>query len=329
MNTRFAREHLGGQLCTTVEYPTHSFASQTIIVTGSNTGMGLEAARHFVRLDAAKVILAVRSVEKGQKAAADIVNSTGRKGVVEVWELDLARFDSVKAFAQRALALERLDVLVANAGIFMFDWSEAEGSEATVTVNVVSHMLLVMLVLPKMRETAERVGSAGRIVFCGSFTHWMTKFPERKEENILEGLDDKGKARMRDRYYVSKLIQLLVGRELAAELEKSTKPGRIAASVSNPGFCKTEIMRHGSALFELYMKFMRKSLARTAEEGGRTLVLPASADETSNGQYYDSGKIGMPSDWVLSEEGMQTQKKLWGELTARLEKIHPGVMQNL
>jgi len=97
---------------------------------------------------------------------------------------------------------------------------------------------------------------------------------------------------VRDRYYVSKLIQLLVAREFASELAKSTKPGRIAASVTNPGFCRTEIMRHGSPLFEIYMRVMRKALARTAEEGGRTLVLPAGADESSNGQYFDSGKIG-------------------------------------
>jgi len=294
MSLRFAREYLSGQLCTSVEYPTHLFTSQTIIVTGSNTGMGLEAARHFVRLDAAKVILAVRSVEKGLKAAQDISASTGREGVVEVWELDLARYASVEAFAKRALGLQRLDVIVANAGVFMFEYTEAEGSETTVTVNVVSHMLLVMLVLPKMRETAKTTGKAGVVTFCGSFTHWLTAFPERKEENILEGLDVKGKARMGrvgERYYVSKLIQLLTVREFASELGKSRKEGRVVASVTNPGFCKTEIMRHGSALFEVYMKVTWKALARTAEEGARTLVLPAGADESSNGQYFDSGKV--------------------------------------
>src|ERR1041384_6462603 len=105
MNSRFAKEYLGGQLCVKPEYPTHKFTGQTIIVTGSNTGMGLEAARHFVRLDAAKVILAVRDMLKGQAAAKDIVASTERHGVVEVWELDLASYQSVEAFAQRALTL--------------------------------------------------------------------------------------------------------------------------------------------------------------------------------------------------------------------------------
>ncbi|KAK4447011.1 hypothetical protein QBC34DRAFT_468810 [Podospora aff. communis PSN243] len=328
-NTRILREYLHGQLINKIPYPSHPFTSQTILVTGSNTGMGLEAARHFVRLDAAKVILAVRSLEKGRKAAEDIAASTGRKGVVEVWELDLASYASVMKLVERIRTLERLDVIVANAGVFLFEFEEAEESERTVTVNVVSSMLLVMGALPKMRETAERVGRAGRVVFTGSFTHWMTKFTERKEKDVLAALDDRKKAKMGERYYVSKLIQLFVARELASELDRSDKKGRVAVSVANPGFCKTEIMRHGSALFEIYMKGMRKAMALTAEEGGRTLVLPASADESSNGQYFDYGKVGKPSDFVLSEEGMQTQKKMWGELTARLERIQPGIMQNL
>ena len=101
-------------------YPTKKYTGQTIIVTGSNTGLGLEASRHFVRLDAAKVILAVRNLEKGEAAKKSIEESTGRTGVVEVWQLDLASYESVKDCAKRAQALERLDILVENAGIVTF-----------------------------------------------------------------------------------------------------------------------------------------------------------------------------------------------------------------
>jgi NAD(P)-dependent dehydrogenase (short-subunit alcohol dehydrogenase family) len=53
-----------------IPLPTTSFKGQTIIVTGSNTGLGLEAARHFVRLDAPRVIIAIRSIKKGEDAKA-------------------------------------------------------------------------------------------------------------------------------------------------------------------------------------------------------------------------------------------------------------------
>jgi retinol dehydrogenase 12 len=188
------------QLFADLPYPTTKFTGQTIIVTGSNVGMGLEAARHFVRLDAAKVILAVRTLSKGQAAAASITESTHRNGVVEVWELDLAKYASVKAFAERANAeLSRIDVLVANAGMYTFDFTMAEDNEKTITVNVVSTLLLGLLLLPKLRETSTQYKKSSVLTFTGSFVHYMTNFPERKNANVFVGLAKSEKANMRDR----------------------------------------------------------------------------------------------------------------------------------
>ena len=78
---------------------------------------GKEAARHFVRLGAEKVIIACRSAQKGEAAKKDIETSTKRTGVVEVWSLDLQDYDSIKSFAAKAQGLQRIDSLVENAGI--------------------------------------------------------------------------------------------------------------------------------------------------------------------------------------------------------------------
>lgn len=64
----FLFSYLNSQLFVTPGLPTKAFAGQTIIVTGSSTGLGFEAARHFVRLKASLVILAVRDIKKGQQA---------------------------------------------------------------------------------------------------------------------------------------------------------------------------------------------------------------------------------------------------------------------
>ncbi|KAK1829766.1 hypothetical protein QBC39DRAFT_123285 [Podospora conica] len=330
INARFVREYLGGQWCYPPAVPIKPFTNQTIIVTGSNTGMGLEAARHFVRLDAAKVIIAARSLAKGQQAVDDISASTKRPGVAEAWELDLASYASVEAFARRANALSRLDVVVANAGVFMYKFERAEGDELTITVNVVSHMLLALLVLPKLRETAVATGKPSTFTFNGSFTHWMTPFEERKEPNIFEALNDEAKAEMGEpRYQVSKMIQLLTARQFAEELTKSTKPGKVLTSVINPGFVKTSIMRHSSPMFQVYVKSLAAVMSRTPEVGGRMLVLAAEGDEAMHGQYLCDGKIAQPSEWVISEESRPVQEQLWRELTAKLEGIHPGIMGNL
>lgn len=192
--------YLRSQKLITLPYPTHSFAGQTIIVTGSNTGLGLESARHFVRLGASKVILAVRSTARGEVAAESIAKSTGRSGVVEVWELDLASYASVKALAARAEAeLERLDVVVANAAVFTTDFRRAEDNEETITVNFVGTMLLGLLLLPKLRATSIKLGKEVVLTFVGSFVHWLTAFPERKAERMLTELANEKKARMEDR----------------------------------------------------------------------------------------------------------------------------------
>ena len=117
MSLSFALHFLYAQLFVTPPYPIKKFTGQTVIVTGSNTGLGFEAAKHFVRLGADKVILAVRTVEKGEAARKRIEESTKITSVVEVWQLELESYGSVKAFAEKAQGLDRLDVLVENAGV--------------------------------------------------------------------------------------------------------------------------------------------------------------------------------------------------------------------
>ena len=73
------------QLFIRLPYPTSSFAEKTVIITGSNTGLGKEAARHIARLGAETLILAVRSLEKGEAAKRDIEKSTKcGKDVIQV-----------------------------------------------------------------------------------------------------------------------------------------------------------------------------------------------------------------------------------------------------
>jgi retinol dehydrogenase-12 len=191
---------LHSQLFLKLPVPTKTYEGQTIIVTGSNVGMGLEAARHFVRLNAEKVILAVRTIAKGEAAKASIEASTGRLNVVQVWELDLTSYASVLAFGKRAQSLERLDVVIENAGVFLFEFGLSEGNETTVTVNVISTLLVAMLLLPKMRETRALKSTEPVLSFVGSFTHEDTPFPERKASNIFESLIVEKDARMDDRY---------------------------------------------------------------------------------------------------------------------------------
>lgn len=184
----------------TPPYPTNDFAGQTIIVTGANTGLGLEAARHLVRLNAEKVILAVRNLQKGEAAKKSIEGSEKKTGVAEVWELDLANHRSVQRFAKRAEGLKRLDAVSENAAIYTFQFTIVDGNESTMTVNVINTFLLALLLLPKMRETAVEFNVVPRISLVASFVHYLTTFPQKQAENIFAYLNEKNKADMNDRY---------------------------------------------------------------------------------------------------------------------------------
>lgn len=91
-----------------------------------------------------------------------------------------------------------------------------------------------------------------------------------------------------NRYYVSKLIQLLVARELADRLTRSSKPGEITVSVVNPGFVKTSIMRNAGMVFKVLFPPWRAIVARSTEKGSRTLLHGAAGGKETHGQYLDS-----------------------------------------
>lgn len=155
----------GLPLCITIE----ACSGNTYIVTGANTGLGFEAAKHLVALGAAKVILGVRNLGAGEMAKAKIQKATGKTNVAEVWALDLTSYDSVKAFAQRAMGTQdRIDALIENAAVAMSQRAVAEGHVVPVTVNVLSTLLLGVLLLPKMSESAQRFNNLPHLTIVTS-----------------------------------------------------------------------------------------------------------------------------------------------------------------
>lgn len=184
---KFARS----QLWLKLPYPQTKFSGKTIIVTGANSGLGLEAARHFVRLEAARVILAVRDKAKGEAARQSIERSTGRSGIAQVWEVDLASYPSVENFAQKVDSqLDRVDIVVQNAGVFTFQpFSKIANDEYHITINVVGTLLLAILLLPKLRRIASTLHSKTLMTFTSSWMHTLvSNFSEQNAGNIFDTL---------------------------------------------------------------------------------------------------------------------------------------------
>ncbi|KAL8640152.1 MAG: hypothetical protein Q9226_008779 [Calogaya cf. arnoldii] len=322
MSLSYILSFLYSQLFITPPIPHTTFTSQTIIITGSNTGLGLEAARHITRLGASKVILAVRNTEKGLAAKRSILASTGvKEDVIEVWSLDLTSYESVIQFAARAKALERLDVLLSNAGLMTKGFKMVEEDELTVTTNVTSTFLLAMLLLPKLRETGSRFNVVPRLVIVASDLHFTTDLEERRGEKIFGKLNEKEGANMGKRYAVTKLMEILIARELAARIDQSIKP-KVIVNCLTPGACHSDFDRDLTGFDAFIFTVGKALLARTTEIGSRTLVAAAAAGEESHGKYMADSKVSHP-------EGSETQRRLWEELVEKLESIQPGLTDSI
>ncbi|KAF1842709.1 NAD(P)-binding protein [Cucurbitaria berberidis CBS 394.84] len=325
-----AGRFLYSQLFVTPPKPTVSHAGKTVIVTGANVGLGKEAARQFTQLGASTVILAVRSLEKGNAAKNDIEASTGRNGVVKVWQLDMASYQSVLDFAGKAeKELDRLDVALLNAGVMRGQWEVFEQDESTITVNVVSTFLLAFALAPKLVETSKKFNTRPNLTIVSSETHEFVGFAERHapEGKIFERLNEKmvdGKAvALSTRYMVSKLLEVLIVRAWCERKSATEIP--VTINFVNPGLCHSEFGREGGWSV-IIMKFF---LARTTEVGSRVLVAAASLGPESHGQYVTNGRVEDPGTWVLSQEGHQVQQRVWNELVGKLEGIKTGITQTL
>ncbi|KAF9874835.1 hypothetical protein CkaCkLH20_07529 [Colletotrichum karsti] len=335
-------------------YPTEDCAGRTVIVTGSNVGLGLEAARHFVRLNAAKVILGVRSTDKGEAAKTDIELTTGKRNVIEVWPLDQASFDSVKEFAARADRLPRLDCVVLNASIATSKRADAEGWESQVTVNVLSTFLLGLKLLPVLRRTGAQHNVTPKMVITASdasqmvspnpssslvsglsvlasswiliFGRGQAKFHERNEEDIYKALNVNKS--LSDRYNTTKLMQIVIARQMAIAADASGK-GRVQITTLNPGFCSTALFRNVPFPLTVVVKVALKLVARSAEVGSRTIMAGAFAGEEAHGRYMSDCVVVKFPKLMQGEEGETMQGRVWEQTMELLEGVDSGLARNL
>ncbi|RMZ17494.1 hypothetical protein D0860_00385 [Hortaea werneckii] len=364
--TGFLPHFFYSQFFITPPSPTHDCSGQTIIVTGSNTGLGKEAVRHFVRLNAEKVIIACRTTAKGEAAKQDIEASTGRKGVVDVWPLDLTDYESVKAFAQRAKGLVRLDVALLNAGISKFgdsfpifmggrrffpsdlagsgrvlaydlfmadtpDFTTVAGNESTITVNVVSTFLLALLLLPKLQESGNRFNTIPTLTVVSSEMHFVTSFPERTSPTIFKTLNEPEEARMPERYALSKLLEVLACREIARN--HPVDQLKVTLNFVNPGWCISELVRYSVASFgsvaKTVLNLVMRVMCRTTEVGSRTLVHAGLSGPETHGKYMSNCRVEECAPLVQGKEGPEIQRRVWQELSEKLNEIEPGVTKVL
>ncbi|EPQ52486.1 NAD P-binding protein [Gloeophyllum trabeum ATCC 11539] len=309
-------------------------SGKTVIVVGASTGIGLEAAKHFANMNAARVILACRNEERGNRAVAAVESASGKKNA-ELWMVDLARFSSVLDFADKfEKDGGRLDYLIMNAAIGTWRHTKPEGWETTLQVNHLSTALCSLLLLPRLLETAKEHSVQTRLVVVSSGAHAAIRIDEtaRQSPSILEKLNDEQYMSGTNQF---KVLNIFFVRALTARLPP-TSP-LIVTSLS-PGFCDTELRREAVNLPAPSVEHNGQRLELpmlTSEEGSRQVLYatlgppeldtdPTAVDKIRGG-YVVWNEIAEPSDFVLSDVGKECEHRIWDETAQVLNGITPKI----
>src|SRR6266849_6570275 len=204
------------------------------VVTGANTGLGFETAR-VLAARGASVVLAVRDIEKGKRAAARIAGTAPGANVM-VQPLDLTCLDSIRAAAGELRARHpRIDLLINNAGVMLTPrQTTGDGFELQFGTNHLGPFALTGLLLEQMLAVP-----GSRVVTVSSLAHRI---------GARINFDDLQSERSYSRvaaYSQSKLANLMFTYELQRRLSGA---GTTIAVAAHPGLASTELTRHTPAI---------------------------------------------------------------------------------
>jgi NAD(P)-dependent dehydrogenase (short-subunit alcohol dehydrogenase family) len=269
------------------------------VVTGANTGLGFETARALAE-HGARVVLAVRDVEKGKQAAARI------SGDVTVQALDLTSLESVRdAAAELHTKHDSIDLLINNAGVMMPPkQTTRDGFELQFGTNHLGHFALTGLLLDLLLPVP-----GSRVVTVSSIAH--------RTGGAAIHFDDLQWDRSYDRsaaYAQSKLANLLFTYELQRRL---TPQGSTISVAAHPGVSSTELVRNLPPAVRLIAPVIGPLISQSASRGALPTVRAATDPAVLGGQYYGPdgrGELrGDPQVVASSPQSYERtlQQRLW------------------
>lgn len=281
-----------------------------VLVTGANSGIGLEAAR-LLAGHGAQVALGCRSVDKGRQAAADIA-ATHPDAAVEVIQLDLADLGSVAAAAQDAgRRWDRLDVLINNAGVMALPYRQtADGFELQFGTNHLGHFALTGRLLPLLAAA-----DAPRVVTVSSGMHRVGRID-------FDNLDGSRRYNKWLAYGMSKLANLLFAFEL--QRRASIEGGALTSVAAHPGYARTNLQlagprMAGARLRQLGWKAVNATVTQTAAMGALPTVYAAVSEEVRGGDYVGPRGPGELRGYPVKVRPSRTARD--PELAARLWEV--------
>ena len=288
-----------------VNHHAPDMAGKTVIVTGGNSGIGLEAARELYSLNA-NVIITGRDERKAKKFLDSLPEPSNGQDELKFYKLDFSDLENVEDFTRKLKGnYDKVDLLINNAGAnFMEYRTTAQGYEMTMGVNHLAHAYLTSLLLPELTK-----GQEARVINVAFQAHLgreqMKGNPNPEFEDFFsnqEGVDHAETYNWYNRYGQSKLANILFTRGLAKHIEEENAKGKALnlKTVSlHPGVILTDFMRSFDQL-ELKSRILFKVFSplmfmffKTVNDGAQTTLHCALCpfDELVNGEYYSDCRI--------------------------------------
>lgn len=263
-------------------------AGKVYIVTGANSGVGLETTRQLVK-QGGHVVMACRRVEAGEEEARSFA---GLKGSHEVMRVDLADLQSVRDFVDTFRAAhDRLDGLACNAGMVNMDGERKltrDGLETTIGISYFGHFLLTELLLDLLKATPD-----ARMVILSSVVHAGS--PSSRPEVHLDDLNYENRSFNNFQAYgEAKVATCLYALELADRLAGT---GVTTASV-HPGWARSNFGGGGNLFMRTAMAAMRPfanlfGMTDSNEESAQTSLHVLLSDDAPNhsGAYFSQSSV--------------------------------------
>jgi NAD(P)-dependent dehydrogenase (short-subunit alcohol dehydrogenase family) len=279
-------------------------SGRVFVVTGANSGLGLETARELARAGAT-VVMTARDQAKADAAVRDIAGDVPDADL-STRVLDLANLESVRAFATALVAEHpRIDVLVNNAGVMMPPRSEtADGFELQFGTNHLGHFALTGLVLDALAA-----GDASRVVTVSSLEH-------RPGKIHWDDLQSESGYSPRDAYQQSKFANAVFGLELDRRLRAAGLP--VISVLAHPGYSDTNLQSTGpTGAMKAVLAVGNKLLAQSQADGALPQLYAATAPSVESGEFIGPDgfreargkpKVVNPVRRALDED---TGRRLW------------------
>ncbi|MCJ1239315.1 hypothetical protein MMC14_007309 [Varicellaria rhodocarpa] len=297
--------------------PGTSLSGKTAIITGGNTGLGYETAVQLLGLRLSNLILAVRSLEKGDAAAAKL-RQLYPKASIEAWQLDMSLYDSIQAFAGRVESqLSRIDIIILNAGVIKLNFAtvKSTGHEECLQVNYLSTMLLAILFLPILKAKGPLGGQPAHLTIVNAALTLAAKFPNRNANPLLPSFDDPKTFDSGEHYNSSKLLAHM----FLWKLIDYVSPEDVIVNLADPAWVRgTELARDAKGMMKIGLMLFG-NLGRTPKVGASCFVdAVVNKGKESHGCFLMSWQIHPFAAFLYTLEGKVVTERVWEETLTEL-----------